>query len=198
MYKYIIGIILAYLVGNFATSYLISKGLGKIDIRKHGSGNAGATNVLRVLGLKAAFFTFLGDALKGIIVVLLANKLGGQFLSMACGLAVIVGHNFPILLKFKGGKGIATSMGVFSIIDPFAALISIVIGIIIIIKSKYVSLGSIVGMAILPLTLFCLNRPSIYIIFGLIVGLLAIFQHRANIHRLIKGNENKINSLKKK
>lgn len=198
MYKYIIGIIISYFIGNFATSYLISKMVGKIDIRKHGSGNAGATNVLRVLGLKAALFTFLGDGLKGLAVVILADILGGKSLAMACGLAVILGHNFPVLLKFKGGKGVATSMGVFFIIDPIAALISIALGIIIIIKIRYVSLGSIIGMAILPITLFLLNRPIDIIIFGIVVGLLAIFQHRSNISRLIRGNENKISISKKK
>lgn len=197
MQKYLFWIFIAYFVGNFATSYLISRMMGKIDIRKHGSGNAGATNVLRVLGLKAALITFLGDAFKGMIVVILANKFGNMQLAMVCGLAVIIGHNFPILLKFKGGKGVATSMGVFFIVDPITAFIAISLGIIVIAKSKYVSLGSIVGMASLPFILLFLSRPKEIVIFGLMVGLLAIFQHRSNIQRLIKGKENKLGSSKK-
>lgn len=196
MQEYFFWVIIAYFVGNFATSYLISRMIGKIDIRKHGSGNAGATNVLRVLGLKAALITFLGDALKGMIVVLLANNFGNMQLALACGLAVIIGHNFPIILKFKGGKGVATTIGVFFIVDPIAAIIAISLGIIIIIKSKYVSLGSVVGMVSLPFALLFLSRPMEIVIFGLLVGLLAIFQHRANIQRLIKGTESKLGSSK--
>jgi glycerol-3-phosphate acyltransferase PlsY len=198
MQEYFFWVIIAYLVGNFATSYVISKKIGKIDIRKHGSGNAGATNVLRVLGPKAALITFLGDALKGAIVVMLAIKFGNMQLALVCGIAVIIGHNFPILLKFKGGKGVATSMGVFFVVDPIAAIIAISLGIILIIKSKYVSLGSVVGMASLPIALLFLSRPTETVIFGLIVGLLAIFQHRTNIQRLIKGTENKLGSSKNK
>lgn len=198
MQKYFIGVIIAYFVGNFATSYLISKWIGKIDIRKHGSGNAGATNVLRVLGLKAALFTFLGDALKGMAVVLLAKYFGDIQLALACGIAVILGHNFPILLKFKGGKGVATSMGVFFMIAPLAAFISISLGIIVLIISKYVSLASIVGMVLLPFVLLFLSRPTQIVIFGLMVSLLAIFQHRENIKRLIKGTESKLGSSKNK
>src|SRR5690554_6732231 len=108
MQEYIIWGVISYLVGNFATSYLISRFIGKIDIRQHGSGNAGATNALRVLGVKAAVITLLGDALKGAIVVALAKHFGSIQIAMVSGLAVIIGHNFPALLKFKGGKGIAT------------------------------------------------------------------------------------------
>src|SRR5690625_5037916 len=121
MHEYIIWGIVAYFIGNFSTSYIISKMLGKIDIRKHGSGNAGATNVFRVLGLKAAALTFLGDALKGIVIAGLAKYFGGIQLAIICGFAVVLGHNFPLLLKFKGGKGITTSIGVFLVIDPIVA-----------------------------------------------------------------------------
>ncbi len=194
MQSYIIWAIISYLVGNFATSYLISRALGKIDIRQHGSGNAGATNVLRVLGLKAAIATLLGDALKGALVVALAKHFGDIRIAMISALAVILGHNFPALLKFKGGKGIATSIGVFFVIDPLAALIPILIGIVIIVWSRYVSLGSISGMASLPIVLLLLGRPLDRMIFGLAVALLAIYQHRSNIKRLLSGTENKIGS----
>ncbi|MCR1899772.1 glycerol-3-phosphate 1-O-acyltransferase PlsY [Irregularibacter muris] len=198
MQNYFIWIIIAYFIGNFATSYLTSKMMGKIDIREHGSGNAGATNVLRVLGVKAALITFIGDALKGAIVVLMVRPLGHAQLTLACGLAVIIGHNFPLLLKFKGGKGIATSIGVFLVVDPLAAAISVGLGMILIVKSKYVSLGSITGMASLPFVLLILRRPLEIVIFGLLVGLLAVYQHRTNINRLLKGTENKIGSKRKK
>lgn len=196
MGKYIIWIIVAYLIGNFATSYLISKILGKIDIREHGSGNAGATNVLRVLGVKAALPTFVGDALKGAIAVLFVKSMGDIWLTIAVGLAVILGHNFPILLKFKGGKGIATSIGVFLAIDPIGAIFSILLGLLLIIKTKYVSLGSVGGMALLPIILLILGRPFEIILFGLLIGLLAVFQHRANIKRLLNGTESKLGSKK--
>lgn len=198
MQKYIFGVVIAYFIGNFATSYLISKMMGKIDIRKHGSGNAGATNVLRVLGLKAALITFLGDAIKGATVVLLAKNFGDMRLALVCGIGVIIGHNFPVLLKFKGGKGVATSMGVFFMIDPLIVAIVISLGIIVVVTTKYVSLASIIGMVLLPVMLLLFKRPSQIVIFGLAVSLLAIFQHRENLKRLIKGTESKLSSSKNK
>src|SRR5699024_2875905 len=133
--------------GNISTSYMIGKLMGNIDIREHGSGNAGATNALRVLGMKAGIITLIGDMLKGMIIVLLARYFEEISLALMCGLAVVIGHDFPILFDLKGGKGIATSIGVFAVLDPVVTIISIAIGLVIIIISKYVSLGSIIGIA---------------------------------------------------
>lgn len=183
-------ILIAYLIGNFSTSYFVGKIFGKIDIRDHGSGNAGSTNVLRTLGKKAAALTLLGDLFKGVLAIYLGNRFGTPLLALVCGVAVVLGHNWPALLHFKGGKGIATTIGVALSTKPIAALICISIGIFILCKYKYVSLASIIAISLFPfaLILYGLN----YFTFGLILALLAIYKHRENIKRLLAGNERKI------
>ena len=123
MIKYVLVSVIAYLLGNFSTSYLISRAAGKIDIRKYGSGNAGSTNVLRVLGVKAAAVAFLGDLLKGTAAVLIGKQLGGSYGEIVAGISVVLGHNWPVFLKFKGGKGIATTIGLMIPIDPIMVLL---------------------------------------------------------------------------
>ncbi len=183
-------ILIAYFIGNFSTSYFVGKLFAKIDIRDHGSGNAGSTNVLRTLGIKAAACTFLGDLFKGVLAVYLGNKFGGETLALACGVSVVIGHNWPIFLGFKGGKGIATTIGVALTIKPFVALICISIGVVILYKYKYVSLASIVAISLLPFTIVIYGLN--YLLFGLILALSAIYRHRENIKRLLAGNERKI------
>lgn len=181
---------ISYFIGNFSTSYIIGKMFGNIDIRDHGSGNAGSTNVLRTLGKKAAALTLLGDLLKGVLAIYLGNKFGTPLIALGCGIAVVVGHNWPVLLNFKGGKGIATTMGVALTVKPVAALICISIGIIILYKYKYVSLASIIAISLFPFALIIYGLN--YFLFGLILALLAIYRHRENIKRLLAGNERKI------
>ncbi|GAB6088332.1 glycerol-3-phosphate 1-O-acyltransferase PlsY [Alkaliphilus crotonatoxidans] len=189
-------VILAYLIGNFATSYLVGKLIGNIDIRHHGSGNAGSTNVLRTLGLKAGALTFLGDSLKGILAVILGRAYGGEALALICGVAVVIGHNWPVFLKFKGGKGIATSIGVGLMIHPPSALICIAIGLFILAITKYVSLASISAITLLPLVLYILKGKD-FILFGLILAMMALYRHRSNIKRLLSGTERKITEKSK-
>lgn len=183
-------ILISYFIGNFSTSYYIGRILGKIDIRDYGSGNAGSTNVLRTLGKKAAALTLLGDLLKGVVAIYIGTKFGTGLVVLACGVAVVIGHNWPILLGFKGGKGIATTIGVGLTVKPISALICIVIGIIILYRYKYVSLASIIAISVFPFTLLIYGVN--YFIFGLILALLAIYKHRENIKRLLAGNERKI------
>lgn len=190
MLKNLLLLLLAYLLGNFSTSYLIAKFIAKIDIRDHGSGNPGSTNVLRTLGARAAAFTFLGDFLKGMLAVGLGAILGSPSLALICGIAVVVGHNWPIFLGFKGGKGIATTMGVVIVIKPLIALLCIAIGLAILFKFKYVSLASIIAIILLPFTIVIYGFD--YFLFGLILALLAIYRHRENIQRLLAGQERKI------
>jgi glycerol-3-phosphate acyltransferase PlsY len=188
--------LIAYFIGNFATSYIVSMRSAKIDIRQHGSGNAGATNVLRVLGIKAAALTFLGDALKGALAVVIGRYLGGSYGAILGGLFVVIGHNWPILLSFKGGKGIATTIGAMLAINPFVVLIVFAIGAAILAATRYVSLASIVGMIIFPMTMILLRQPGEYIAFSIILALLAIYRHRANLGRLLKGTESKLGQKK--
>ena len=190
MFKDLLLILIAYLIGNFSTSYLIAKLFAKIDIREHGSGNPGSANILRTLGKKAAAFTFLGDLLKGATAAYLGNAFGGTTVALLCGIAVVAGHNWPIFLKFKGGKGIATTIGVIISIKPLIALICVSIGIAVLFRFKYVSLASIVGIIILPFTIIIYGFN--YFLFGLILALLAIYRHHENIKRLLAGNERKI------
>lgn len=186
----VLAVILSYFIGNFSTSIIVSKVWAGIDIRKYGSGNAGATNVLRTLGLKAGLVTFVGDALKAILAVWLGDKLGGENVALLCGIAVVMGHNWPLLLGFKGGKGIASSIGVGLYVHPMVAIICIAIGILIVAKTKYVSLGSVVAISLLPILLLFVQFKLF--LFGLALAAMAIYRHRENIDRLLKGTESKL------
>jgi len=183
-------IIVAYLIGNLSPSYLIGKLAKNIDIREHGSGNAGATNVLRVMGKKFAALTFIVDALKGVLAVVAVRYFFGEDYAMVAGIFVVVGHNWPFILKFKGGKGVATSIGLILVIHPFYGLMAMLIGIATIVKSKIVSLGSIVGMISFTLLVLIFSRD--YAIFAVVLATMSLFRHKENIRRLIRGEEKTI------
>ncbi|MEW8996524.1 MAG: glycerol-3-phosphate 1-O-acyltransferase PlsY [Thermoanaerobacter sp.] len=184
--------IIAYLIGCINNAYIFTKYTRNIDIRNYGSGNAGATNVLRVLGYKAAAPVFALDVLKGVIAVLIGKYLMGNTGAMIAGIAVVCGHNWPVFLKFRGGKGIATSIGVIMTVSPLLGLIALAIGVTVIVLTKYVSLGSITGtVTFVLLNVIFWNSTQIFI-FSLILASLAIFQHRSNIKRLLAGTESKL------
>ncbi len=197
MIKYVLVSVIAYLLGNFSTSYLISRAAGKIDIRKYGSGNAGSTNVLRVLGVKAAAVAFLGDLLKGTAAVLIGKQLGGSYGEIVAGISVVLGHNWPVFLKFKGGKGIATTIGLMIPIDPIMVLLIVAAGVTLIVITRYVSLGSVMGVLIYPIAMIATRKPLEYIIFSIILSAMAVFKHRSNLERLLKGTESKLGQKKK-
>lgn len=186
----VLAVLLSYTIGNFSTSIIVSKLWAGIDIRKYGSGNAGATNVLRTLGMKAGLVTFIGDALKAILAVWIGSRLGGEGTALICGIAVVIGHNWPIFLGFKGGKGIASSIGVGLFVNPIVAIICIIVGVLIVAKTKYVSLGSVVAISLLPVLL--LFSGFKFFLFGLVLALMAIYRHKENISRLLKGTESKL------
>lgn len=188
----LIAIFVCYLLGSVSFAYLISKQFFHIDIRNYGSKNAGATNVLRVIGTKPALAVLFLDMLKGVAAIFLGRIIGGETLTLLCGVAVVVGHNWPIFLNFKGGKGIATSLGVVLGVSPLAALVMIIIGIGVITLSRYVSLGSVMAALSFPLLMFFFKKPFSYMVFSLILSALAIYQHRENIKRLLAGKESKI------
>lgn len=194
MYKILLVLFLSYLFGNINTAYLIGKIFKNKDIRDYGSGNAGATNALRVFGVKIAAITFLFDLLKAVISVILGKMILGEIGMLLSGVSVVVGHNWPVLLNFKGGKGIASTIGVMLVVNYKIALICVAIGLIIVIRSKYVSLGSVITMALLPIIGLFLNRPFDldFFIFTLILSIMAIYRHKGNISRLLKGQERKI------
>lgn len=181
---------ISYLIGNISSAILIGKVTAGIDIREHGSGNAGTTNVLRTLGKKAAAGTLVCDVLKGVIAVLIGRFFGNEILAMLCGLAAILGHIWPVMFGFRGGKGIATGIGVILTTVPVPALICLGIGIIIISMTRYVSLGSITAAAILPIVTYFYSNE--HFIWSLCISVIVIYTHRSNINRLLNGNESKI------
>ncbi|MDM5338769.1 glycerol-3-phosphate 1-O-acyltransferase PlsY [Fictibacillus enclensis] len=184
----------AYLLGSISFSYIITKGLNKGDIRKLGSGNAGATNTLRVIGVGPAIFVLLLDVLKGIVPVWVALSLHFPLTTaiIAGGMAII-GHNWPVYYGFKGGKGVATTIGVFVVASFFPSLIAGILVILIIALTRYVSLGSIVFMILTPVLMFVFRSvPVEAALIALLIGLLSIWRHRTNISRLLNGNERKL------
>lgn len=189
-------IIFSYLLGSISFSYLIAKKVRKVDIRQHGSGNAGATNTLRVLGVGPAVAVLSLDILKGIaavwIGVLLAPDNMGVFPALA-GFAAIIGHNWPIYYGFRGGKGVATTIGVLATLVFLPALIAGIIAILSIVLTKYVSLGSlifVIGTAIM--TFIMGDYPDAYFYLTIVVALLSLWRHRTNVQRLLSGNESRI------
>ncbi len=198
--KIFLVILVSYLLGNFQTSYLIGKIFMKSDIREFGSGNAGTTNALRVYGIKAAVTTLILDAAKGLIAVVIGSYVLGEIGIYLSGVSVILGHDWPIFFKFKGGKGIATTIGLALIISPLAAVISIIIGVSIIAITRYVSLGTTIAIGLWPLVSYVLMKTDLYglnynfIIFACVLAVISIFKHRSNIKRLIKGEESKLGS----
>lgn len=194
MMNIFVTILLSYLIGCFSSAYFLGKMSKNIDIRNFGSGNAGATNALRVLGKKIGALTFALDILKGVIAVLIGKTLFGFNGSLLASIFVVLGHNFPVFLGFKGGKGVATSFGVLLMLNWKAALLCLLVAASIIIFTKYVSLGSIVASISAPLmmvlTLDSVNK-YLYITTWLLAAL-SVCRHKANILRLCRGEENKL------
>ena len=195
--------IIAYLIGSINFSVILSKKMAGFDLRDKGSGNAGTTNVLRTVGKKAAIITLICDILKGVVAILiaiLANKLvegsNGALLVQFAGVAVILGHTFPIFFKFKGGKGVATSLGVVLMTNWQLGLICLVFALILIALTQMVSVGSIAAAILYPvLTLFIPQNyiiPGNYLIYSVVLAVIIVFNHRENVKRLLKGTENKI------
>nr|WP_276576472.1 glycerol-3-phosphate 1-O-acyltransferase PlsY [Caldicoprobacter algeriensis] len=187
-----IAVLAGYLLGSIPPSFLAGKIARNIDIRQYGSGNAGATNVLRVLGVKAGIAVFLADILKGVLATLIGRWMAGEIGAVLAGFAAIVGHNWPVFLNFRGGKGIATSFGVLLVLFPLISAILFVVGVIIIAITGYVSLGSITAAILFPILLVIFGYDWKMVLFGVLVGGLALYRHRSNISRLIEGKENKL------
>lgn len=193
--NYIFGIILSYLLGSIPFGYLVGKYLKNVDIRERGSGNIGTANAFRVMGAKYAILVLIGDCLKGFLAVFLARRLliiDNISFYLIIGLFAIIGHNWSIFLKFKGGKGIATTYGVVFSFYPIISLISALIWGIIVITIKIASLGSIISVLSMLILSFIFNTTLEFKYFLIIINLLALFRHRSNIIRLMQHKENKI------
>lgn len=210
IWQIIVIALVSYLIGSINPAIILSKALNKVDIRTQGSGNAGTTNTLRTMGKWQACVVLLIDILKAVIAILLARWIGSigdysteEFLKlhdyaiMAAGFGVVLGHNFPLYYGFKGGKGVATSLGVLLIVEWKIGLICLVFALAIMLTSRMVSLGSITAAILYPVLVLLIpgvafNYKFLYLIFSILLACLLIFRHRANIKRLLNGTENKL------
>lgn len=207
MATYIIVAIIAYCLGSISFSVIISKKIAGFDVREKGSKNAGSTNVLRTVGKKAAILTLICDILKGVVAILIAVLLGNlvegtdkALLVQIAGLMAVIGHTFPVFFKFKGGKGVATALGVLFIVNWQIALICLVFALLLMAITRMVSVGSLAAAILFPvLTIFIKDNYIVegsYLVFGILMAGLVVFNHRTNIKRLATGTENKL-SFKK-
>jgi glycerol-3-phosphate acyltransferase PlsY len=182
---------LAFLLGSLPTGLIVARIRG-VDLKNVGSGNIGATNVLRTTGKGPALVTLMGDSLKGVLAVLLARYFGaGVLFEGLMGLCAVLGHNFSLFLKFKGGKGVATSLGVLTIYSPQTGLFTIIIWLMTVLITKYSSLGALVSFGLMPISaLFLESREKMPVL--LVLTVLIFIRHRDNISRIMKGTEPRV------
>jgi len=195
--RYLIIFIVGYLLGNISTGSLIAKAYAHVNIHNHGSGNTGATNVLRTLGWFPSILTLLGDALKAFLAAKLGLLLAGDAGLLLGGLAAVIGHNWPVLYNFRGGKGIAASFGMILAINPWIGLCLFAIDIPLVAITRYMSIASIAAAIAYPIltAVFYANSGKfvLYLVFSLLACFMAVFSHRENIRRLLTGKENRLN-----
>ena len=209
MVVYVVMAIIAYLIGSVNFSVILSKKFAGFDVRKKGSGNAGTTNMLRSVGKGPAALTLICDILKGVVSILLAIAVGSIFkntdralLVQVAAIAVVIGHTFPIFFGFKGGKGVATSLGVLLMTNWQIGLICLVFALLLIILTRMVSLGSCAAAVLFPVLTLFINQHYIvtgnssYFIYSVILAVIVLFNHRENIKRIMKGTENRISFSK--
>lgn len=209
MAAYIIVAIIAYLIGSINFSVLISKKMAGFDVREKGSGNAGTTNMLRSVGKKAAVITLVCDILKGVVSIVIAIIVGNiaknldrELLLQIAGIAVVLGHTFPIFFEFKGGKGVATSLGVLLMSNWQIGLICLVFAVVLMALTRMVSLGSCAAAVLFPVLTLFINQHytvltdgksgRVYFIYSVILAIIVLYNHRSNIKRILSGTENKL------
>ena len=209
MAVYIIVAVIAYLIGSVNFSILISKKMAGFDVREKGSGNAGTTNMLRSIGKKAAAITLICDILKGVISIAIAIIVGNivknidkELLLQIAGIAVVLGHTFPIFFGFKGGKGVATSLGVLLMSNWQIGLICLVFAIVLMALTRMVSLGSCAAAVLFPVLTLFINQHytvltdgkngRVYFVYSVILAIIVLYNHRSNIKRILSGTENKL------
>ena len=214
MLAYIIIAIIAYLIGSVNFSIIISKKMAGFDVREKGSGNAGTTNMLRSVGKKAAAITLVCDILKGVISICIAIIIGNiaknldrELLLQIAGIAVVIGHTFPVFFGFKGGKGVATSLGVLLMSNWQIGLICLVFALVLMALTRMVSLGSCGAAVLFPVLTLFINEHytvltegkngNVYFIYSVILAIIVLYNHRENIKRILSGTENKLSFSKK-
>jgi glycerol-3-phosphate acyltransferase PlsY len=203
-WDYIIVVIAAYLLGSIPTGFLVAKAKG-VDIRAVGSGNIGATNAMRALGRPAGIFVLLMDAAKGYCAVLAASFIAqwlnapgadAENLCIIAGIFAVLGHNYSCWIKFKGGKGVATTAGVYLALAPWPLLIALGVFVLAALLTRYVSVGSIAAAVTLPIAVYCTQQNDALNIVTLFLGVMVIYKHKTNIQRLMAGTENRLGKKK--
>ena len=209
MVTYIIIAIVAYLIGSINFSVILSKKMAGFDVREKGSGNAGTTNMLRSVGKKAAVITLFCDILKGVVSIVIAIIVGNiaknldrELLLQIAGIAVVLGHTFPIFFGFKGGKGVATSLGVLLMSNWQVGLICLVFAVVLMALTRMVSLGSCAAAVLFPVLTLFINQHytvltdgksgRVYFVYSVILAIIVLYNHRSNIKRILSGTENKL------
>lgn len=189
---------LCYLIGSIPFSYLIPKWLNRVDVRKHGSGNTGATNAFRTAGAKTGTISLLGDLLKGLVPASIALHTSGIELACVCGAGSILGHCYSVFLKFKGGKGVATGAGYILATNPLVLLILLGIQAVLYLGTGYMSLASMLSALLYPVLLYVFKAPAVELWTGLFFGLFLVYRHKGNIVRLVNGSESNLYRRAKK
>ena len=191
----LLALLLSYLLGSIPNGLWLCRALWHVDLRQHGSHNIGATNAWRTLGKGPGFLVFFLDMLKGLLAVWLGEMLVGTPLVMIlCGVLAIVGHSLSLFLRFHGGKGVATGLGVILMLMPKVTGIVFLVWLLLVLATRYVSLGSIVAAALVPVLALVFGYPALYVVFGVLAAALIIVRHRSNITRLLNGTENRISA----
>lgn len=191
----LLALLLSYFLGSIPNGLWLCRALWHVDLRQHGSHNIGATNAWRTLGKGPGFLVFFLDMLKGLLAVWLCEMLVGTPLVMIlCGVLAIVGHSLSLFLRFHGGKGVATGLGVILMLMPKVTVIVFLVWLLLVLATRYVSLGSIVAAALVPVLALVFGYPALYVAFGVLAAALIIVRHRSNITRLLNGTENRISA----
>ncbi len=189
----ILMLVAAYLIGSLPAGLIITRRVAGVDVRRYGSGNIGMANVARVAGWKAGAVVLLVDAAKGVIPVLAATRLGAPPLWVAfAGMAAVIGHNWSAFLKGRGGKGVATTLGVLAVIAPLTVPVLAGVWLVMVALTRYSSVGSLTGLSLMPFLIWAFGYAQEAVLFGALAALLGIYQHRSNLVRLLQGRENKI------
>ena len=199
-WRLLLAAVLGYLLGNIQTGLIVGLVSRKIDLRTKGSGSTGTTNALRTLGLPSAIITFLGDLLKGLVASLLGAKIAGPNGQLLAALAVILGHIWPVFFGFRGGKGVATTVGALFVMYPTLGMVCVPLSIVLIAITRYVSLGNMIGMLVYGVWVAILSwraQDYVALVIGILIPAIVIFAHRQNIRRLLNGTENKLGSRPK-
>lgn len=195
----LIGIfVLGYVIGNFSPAYLCGRIVGKFDIRERGSGNAGTTNVIRLMGWRCGAVVFLLDGIKGMLAAWLGSWLGADWGVMAAAFGVVLGHDFPVFLSFRGGKGIASTAGIFLFILPLPTLAAVLVFVAVVLLTRMVSVGSLVFVVCMLAYVLISQQPLALILMAAGLAVFAFARHAENIQRIRHGEENKLSLGKKK